>query len=220
VKLEEGKNELVAEMDRRRLVAVVRSKSAAEALATARAAAEGGVGFIEIALTVPGAFDVIQKLAQDPALYIGAGTVLSKEHAWEAIDCGARFVVSPTLELDLIPICREAGIVCATGAATPTEILSAVRSGTDMVKIFPADCLGGPKFVRQVMAALPKAATMVSGGVDLDNVKEYVDLGVTGIVLGSAMLRDLLAGAGHEGVVKEVRRFVEAVAEVQTGVKE
>jgi 2-dehydro-3-deoxyphosphogluconate aldolase/(4S)-4-hydroxy-2-oxoglutarate aldolase len=207
-------------MERYRLVAVVRSKTAEEALATARAAAEGGVRFVEITLTVPGAFDVIQKLALDPALYVGAGTVLSKEHAWEAIDCGARFVVSPTLELDLIPICHEAGIVCATGAATPTEILTAIRNGTDMVKIFPADCLGGPHFVRQVMAALPKTATMVSGGVDLNNVKEYVELGVSGIVLGSAMLRDLLASAGHEGVVREVGRFVEAVAKGQTGVKE
>jgi 2-dehydro-3-deoxyphosphogluconate aldolase/(4S)-4-hydroxy-2-oxoglutarate aldolase len=193
----------------------VRSKTAEEALATARAAAEGGVRFVEITLTVPGAFDVIQKLAQDPALYVGAGTVLSKEHAWEAIDCGARFVVSPTLELDLIPICHDAGIVCAIGGATPTEILTAIRNGADMVKIFPADCLGGPHFVRQVMAALPKTAAMVSGGVTLENVREYVEVGVTGIVLGSAMLRDLLASAGHGGMVKEVRQFVDAVAKTQ-----
>lgn len=220
MKVEEGKREAIAEMERHRLVAVVRSKTAAEALATARAAAEGGVRFVEITLTVPGAFDVIQKLAQDPALFVGAGTVLSKEHAWEAIDCGVRFVVSPTLELDLIPICHEAGILCATGAATPTEILTAIRKGSDMVKIFPADCLGGPHFVRQVMAALPKAATMVSGGVTLENVREYVEIGVTGIVLGSAMLRDLLSTQGHEGVVREVGRFIEAVSTAQTGVKE
>ena len=104
------RNGLISEMHRYRLVAVLRSKTAEEALATVNAVAEGGVKFIEITLTIPGAFGVIEALAKRSNLYVGAGTVLTDKHAQNAIAAGARFVVSPTLELNLIPICRGSGV--------------------------------------------------------------------------------------------------------------
>ncbi len=115
------RGELIQEMGRTRLVAVVRSKSAEEALATAKAVAEGGVQFIEITFSVPSALDVIEILVAEGRLHVGAGTVLANEEAEEAIGTGAQFIVSPSLELNLIPICHDANVPCIPGAATPTE---------------------------------------------------------------------------------------------------
>lgn len=210
------RRELTREMHRSRLVAVVRSKTADEALATARAAAEGGVKFIEITFSVPGALEVMATLIKQRQLHVGAGTVLTKEQAEQALRIGAQFIVSPSLELNLAPLCHEANIACIPGAATPTEILTAARAGADLVKIFPADCVGGPYFVRQMLGPFPDIRFMVSGGVSLTNVKEYVQVGVTGICLGSAMLAALLAEKGHGGLVNELRRYATLAQEIQS----
>ena len=205
------RGELIQEMGRTRLVAVVRSKSAEEALATAKAVAEGGVQFIEITFSVPSALDVIEILVAEGRLHVGAGTVLSNEEAEEAIGTGAQFIVSPSLELNLIPICHDANVPCIPGAATPTEILAAARAKADLVKIFPADTIGGPDFVRQMSGPFPDIRFMVSGGVSLTNIKEYVQAGVTGICLGSAYLTSTLAQKGHAGLVSELQQFVSLV---------
>ncbi len=210
------RDELLNQLHRSRLVAVIRSKGADEALATATAAGDAGVKFVEITFTVPGALNVIQTLAKRPDLHIGAGTVLSRQQAREAITAGARFIVSPSLELDLVPICHEAGIPCFPGAATPTEIMSAARAGADLVKIFPADCLGGVHFVRQMSGPFPEIRFMVSGGVSFENVKDYVQAGVTGICLGSAYLSSLWARQGRGGFINEMARFTKLVGEAQS----
>ncbi len=209
------RGELIQEMGRTRLVAVVRSKSAEEALATAKAVAQGGVQFIEITFSVPSALDVIEILVAEGRLHVGAGTVLSNEEAEEAIGTGAQFIVSPSLELNLIPICHEANVPCIPGAATPTEILAAARAKADLVKIFPADTIGGPDFVRQMSGPFPNIRFMVSGGVSLTNIKGYVQAGVTGICLGSAYLTSTLAQKGHAGLVSELQQFVSLVDEAQ-----
>lgn len=210
-----GRVDLIKQMKQSRLVAVVRSKTADEAMATARAVAEAGLQFIEITFSVPGASKVIESLKDHKSLSVGAGTVLSKEQAEQAISGGARFVVAPTLESNLIPICHQADVACISGAATPTEILAAARAGADLVKIFPADTVGGPDFIRQMPGPFPDIRFMVSGGVGRDNVKDYVRLGVVGICLGSAFLSEMLSREGHDGLVKELRRFVGWVEEAR-----
>jgi len=211
------KTELMDEMQAHRLVAVIRSKTAEEALATARAVGEGGVKFVEITFTVPDAPDVIRTLAGEGKVQVGAGTVLSKEEATSGIEAGARFIVSPSLEMDLVPLCREAGVAAIPAGATPTEIITAIRGGADLVKIFPADCVGGPYFIRQMLGPFPNGRFMVSGGVSKENVKEYAHLGVTGIVLGSAYLGSVLKLAGHDGLVQHAKDFVALVGEALQG---
>lgn len=206
-----GKAEVIGKMERHRLVAVVRSKSSEEALQTVEAVAEAGVKFVEITFTVPDAHGVIKEVAKRSDLFVGAGTVLSNGQAEQAIAAGARFVVSPTLELNLIPICREADVLCVPAAGTATEILTAMRAGPDLIKLFPADCLGGPNFVRQIANTFPGLRFMVSGGVSLANVKEYVEAGVVGLALGSAFLRAALSQEGHSGLVRKVAPFVKLV---------
>jgi len=209
------RRELLGELHGNRLVAVIRSKTPELALETAKAAANAGLKFVEITYSVPGAVEVIKNLTQGTDLHVGAGTVLSKQQADEAIKAGAQFVVAPSLELELIPLCHEANVACFPGAATPTEILAAMRAGADLVKIFPADLAGGPYFIRQMQGPFPEARFMVSGGVSLANIQEYVQVGTTGICLGSAYLGTLLAEKGHAGFVKEITEFRKLVIEAQ-----
>jgi 2-dehydro-3-deoxyphosphogluconate aldolase/(4S)-4-hydroxy-2-oxoglutarate aldolase len=204
---------LISELYATSLVAVIRSKTSEDALAIAHAAAAGGIKFIEITFTVPGALDVIKHLAARKDVHVGAGTVLAPQQAERAIGVGAEFVVSPSLELNLIGICHTANVACFPGAGTPTEIIAASRAHADLVKIFPADLVGGPSFIRQVQAPFPDVRFMVSGGVSLTNVSEYVQAGVTGICLGSAYLGNLLAEKGKKRFVMEMQKFVRLVAE-------
>ena len=209
------RTQLITELYASRLVAVVRSKRAEEALELARAAADGGIKFIEITFSVPGALDVINALSKRNDLHVGAGTVLAPQQAERAMGVGAQFIVSPSLELNLIGICHTANIACLPGAATPTEIIAASRTHADLVKIFPADLLGGPDFIRQMQGPFPDVRFMVSGGVSLKNVTDYVEAGVTGVCLGSAYLGGLLAEKGKKRFVKEMEEFVRLVAKAR-----
>lgn len=209
------RTKLMAELHASRLVAVIRSKSAEEALALAHTASEGGIKFVEITFSVPGALDVIKELAGRKNPHVGAGTVLAPQQAERAIGAGAEFVVSPSLELNLIGLCHSANIACFPGAATPTEIIAAQRAHADLVKIFPADLAGGPPFIRQMQGPFPEVRFMVSGGVSLKNVADYVQVGVTGICLGSTYLGNLLVERGRKRFVKEMQQFADLVAKAQ-----
>ncbi len=211
--------QLISELYASRLVAVVRSKSPDDALALAKAAADGGIKFVEITFSVPGALDVIQELSRRRGIHVGAGTVLALQQAERAIGVGAEFIVSPSLELNLVSLCHTANIACFPGAATPTEIIAAQRARADLVKIFPADLVGGPYFIRQMQGPFPDVRFMVSGGVTLKNVQDYVRAGVIGICLGSAYLGNLLASKKKELFVKEMQKYVKLVklAHASTG---
>lgn len=209
------RTQLITELYASRLVAVVRSKSPDDALALANAAADGGIKFVEITFSVPGALDVIKELSRRRGLHVGAGTVLALQQAERAIGVGAEFIVSPSLELQLVGLCHTANIACFPGAATPTEIIAAQRARADLVKIFPADLVGGPYFIRQMQGPFPDTRFMVSGGVTLKNVKDYVEAGVVGICLGSAYLGSLLEKKGKKPFVLEIQKFVKLVAQAQ-----
>lgn len=196
-------------------MAVVRSQSADQAIELAQAAAQGGIRFVEITFSVPGALDVIRELAREKKVHVGAGTVLAPQQAERAIDAGAEFVVSPSLELNLVGICHASDIACFPGAATPTEIVAARRAHADLVKIFPADLVGGPHFIRQMQGPFPEVRYMVSGGVNLENVQEYARAGVTGICLGSAYLGALLSEQGEKKFVTEMQKFTKLVVDAQ-----
>lgn len=209
------RTELISELYASRLVAVVRSKSPDDALELANAAADGGIKFVEITFSVPGALDVIKELSRRRGIHVGAGTVLALQQAERAIGVGAEFIVSPSLELNLVGLCHTANIACFPGAATPTEIIAAQRARADLVKIFPADLVGGPYFIRQMQGPFPDTRFMVSGGVSLKNVKDYVEAGVLGICLGSAYLGSLLEKKGKKPFVLEMQKFVKLVAQAQ-----
>ena len=139
------------------VIPVIRAQSADEAASAIAAIQKGGVSVLEITMTVPGAIELIREVARRATdALVGAGTVLDPESALACIDAGARFVVSPALNLATIAACREAGVAVLPGALTPTEVLTAWNAGADFVKVFPANALGGPSYLKSLKAPLPQ----------------------------------------------------------------
>ena len=189
------------------VIAVLRARDVKNLAQVARALAAGGVGALEITLTTPGAVDGIAELSRaGNGMLIGAGTVTDAVSARSVLDAGARFVVSPTLEPDVIRVCQERKIPCIPGAFTPTEILAAWRAGGRLVKLFPAAAVG-PGFVRDLLGPLPFLRIVPSGGVTLESVGEWIRAGVAAVSVGGALL-----GAPLADLSARARAYVEAVA--------
>ena len=170
-------------------VAVIRMKDAARVAATADALRRGGVTAIEITMTVPGAAGIIREMAKAkaPGQLVGAGTVLDARTAAEVIAAGADFVVSPISDAGMIAACREAGVLAVPGAFSPTEIVAAWRAGADIVKVFPATSLG-PAFFRDLRGPLPQVRLMPTGGVTLENARDFIAAGACCVGLGTALV--------------------------------
>ncbi|MBW8058104.1 MAG: 2-dehydro-3-deoxyphosphogluconate aldolase [candidate division NC10 bacterium] len=196
-------------MMRRKLLALIRTKTPEQALATAEALATGGITSLEIPFTMPEAVQVLKALAARHDLTVGAGTVLNKEQAEVALAAGARFLVCPIGDVSLVSLCREAGAVSVLGALTPTEILMAHRVGADVVKIFPVDALGGARFVRALLEALPPLPLMVEGGATLENLPDYLGLPIRLIALGEALIVPRLVAKGaYAAISARARDYV------------
>ncbi len=180
-----------------KVVAVIRMRDAARLAGTAEALRKGGVTAIEITMTVPGAVDIIREMARSkaPGMLVGAGTVLDAGMAADVIGAGADFVVSPITDRDMIQACRAAGVLVAPGAFTPTEIVSAWRAGADIVKVFPATSLG-PQFLRDVRGPLPQIRLMPTGGVTIENARDFLAAGASCVGIGTALVdrKDVEAG--------------------------
>ena len=197
------------------LVAVVRASSPDEAARIAEACAQGGVGAIEITFTVPGAVRVIERLAADdaPSLLIGAGTVLDAETARIAILAGAQFVVSPSLDAATGQLCNRYAIPWIPGAQTVSEIVRAMELAADLVKIFPGETLG-PEFIRAVKGPLPQASLMPTGGVDLDNVAEWIQAGAVAVGVGGSLTRGAKTG-DFASITRLARQFTERIRQAR-----
>lgn len=170
-------------------VAVIRMKDAARVAAAADAIRRGGVTAVEITMTVPGAVQIIREMAKSKAAgtLVGAGTVLDAKTAAEVIEAGADFVVAPVYDRDVVQVCLDAGVVAAPGAFTPTEILAAWRAGADIVKVFPATSLG-PRFFRDLRGPLPQVRVMPTGGVTIENAKDFLAAGACCVGIGTALV--------------------------------
>lgn len=172
-----------------KVIAVIRIKDPARLAGTVAALCKGGITAIEITMTVPGAVGHIRELARtkSPGTLIGAGTVLDAAQAAEVISAGADFVVSPVTDRDMIQVCRDAGILVAPGAFTPTEIMKAWRAGADIVKVFPATSLG-PQYFRDLRGPLPHVRLMPTGGVTLENTRDFLAAGACCVGIGTALV--------------------------------
>jgi 2-dehydro-3-deoxyphosphogluconate aldolase / (4S)-4-hydroxy-2-oxoglutarate aldolase len=178
-----------------RVLAVLRAPSVESALLAAEAVIAGGVMGLEITFSTPDAPTVIRELADryGERIYLGAGTVTTPREAELAATAGARFLVSPGTRRTLVAAMKATGLTVITGAMTPTEIMSALEYGTDVVKIFPAS-LGGPPFLRSLRGPFPDAALMPTGGVTPFNIAEWFAAGAIAVGVGG----DLISGADLE----------------------
>jgi 2-dehydro-3-deoxyphosphogluconate aldolase/(4S)-4-hydroxy-2-oxoglutarate aldolase len=197
------------------IVPVVRAGSAEEALAAVEAIRAGGIPILEITMTVPGAVKIIADLAKrigDQAL-IGAGTVIDADSARTCIDAGARFIVSPALDLPTIDACRKLDVPVFPGAMTPTEILTAWKAGANAVKVFPANAVGGAAFLKSVKAPLPQVELIPTGGVSLKAAAELIAAGALALGVGADLV-DLAAlrRGDAASVTEKAKQYVAAVA--------
>ncbi|HJQ37485.1 MAG TPA: bifunctional 4-hydroxy-2-oxoglutarate aldolase/2-dehydro-3-deoxy-phosphogluconate aldolase [Thermoanaerobaculia bacterium] len=191
------------------LVPVVRAASADQAFAAIEAIRAGGIPILEITLTVPGAIQIINTLTKhigDEAL-IGAGTVLDADTAQQCIDAGARFIVSPALDLPTIELCRRKEIPIFPGALTPTEVVTAWRAGANAVKVFPASAVGGATYLKSLKAPLPQIEMIPTGGVNLKNAADFIAAGAFALGIGA----DLVSGEAA-AITEKARQYVAAVA--------
>jgi 2-dehydro-3-deoxyphosphogluconate aldolase / (4S)-4-hydroxy-2-oxoglutarate aldolase len=194
------------------LIAVIRSGNSEEAVRIAEACAEGGAAAVEITFTVPGAVDVIKRLSKgdtDSSLIVGAGTVLDPETARLAILEGAQYVVSPAMNEQTAKLCNRYQIPYLPGAGTVREIVEAMESGADIVKVFPGETTG-PAFVKAVKAALPQAALMPTGGVSLENVNTWIKAGCVAVGVGSNLTRPGADG-DFTSITDLTRQFLEEI---------
>lgn len=171
------------------IVAVMRGDDGGLLAEAAAALLRGGVEAIEVTFTVPRAHRVIEQMADSlgDRILLGAGTVLDPETARIALLAGAEFIVSPTVNLDVIRLCRRYSKVVMPGALTPTEVLQAWEAGADVVKVFPSD-LTGPTYLKALAGPLPQVRLMPTGGVNLETAPDFLRAGAFALGVGSSLV--------------------------------
>ena len=198
------------------LVAVVRAKDSEQALKITEACVKGGVAGIEITFTVPGADEVIRQLAakyKDGEILIGAGTVLDAETARIAILAGAQFVISPAFNEDVLRMCNRYRVLCVPGVMTIRDAIMAMEAGADLLKVFPAD-LYGPTIIKDILGPLPYAKLMPTGGVSVDNAKEWVKAGVVAMAAGSSLTAGAKTG-DYDKITETAKVFVKEIKDAR-----
>jgi 2-dehydro-3-deoxyphosphogluconate aldolase/(4S)-4-hydroxy-2-oxoglutarate aldolase len=200
------------------VVPVVRAASAAEAIKVVEAIKAGGLPILEITMTVPGAVAVIEEVASryGDEVVVGAGTVLDPETARACILAGASFVVSPSLNIHTIELCRQSSIAIFPGALTPTEVVTAWQAGADAVKIFPCGAVGGAKYLASLKAPLPQIEMVPTGGVSLATAASFITAGAFALGVGADLV-DLTAirSGKPEKVSQAARAYIAAVADAR-----
>jgi 2-dehydro-3-deoxyphosphogluconate aldolase/(4S)-4-hydroxy-2-oxoglutarate aldolase len=173
---------------RARIVPIIRTASRDWALQVAEVLAASGLTIIEVTFTIPDAAQVIRALrVRFPEVLIGAGTVTHARTAETAIDAGAQFLLSPSLSPGMVEVASRLGVLAVPGAFTPTEVVQALDLGAELIKIFPAET-GGPRHLRAILAPLPHARLLPTGGVTPENVGEWLRAGAVAVGIGSALV--------------------------------
>jgi len=195
------------------VVAIVRLDSTDNLIKVAEAIREGGVRHIEFTMTMPGALAIVEQASKTfgDDVVMGAGTVLDAETARAAILAGARFIVAPNLNPDVIAMCNRYSVISMPGALTPTEVMQAWDAGADVVKIFPASEFG-PSYIKALKAPLPQVKLAPVGGVSLDNVSEWIKMGSSCVGVGSALVNSkLIADGDWQALTDRAKGFIDGV---------
>lgn len=193
------------------LVAVVRAENAEKAKRITEASLLGGVAAIEITYTVPGATDVIKELAEEfkDDIIIGAGTVLDTETARIAILAGAEYIVSPYFDEETARLCNRYQIPYMPGVMTIKDVVKALESGSELLKVFPGELLG-PKVISAIKGPIPQANLMPTGGVNVDNVHEWIQAGAVAVGAGGSLIGKP-DEQGYGQITETAKRFIEQI---------
>ncbi len=208
--------EILSRLEKAGVIAVVRGKDQTEAVKASHAIIAGGVKGIEVTFTVPNAQAAIQELVetyQGQDVVIGAGTVLDAVTARLAIMAGAEFVVSPSFDSETAELCNLYQVPYLPGCMTITEMQQALKSGADIIKLFPGS-VSGPSMVSAVKAPLPQINLMPTGGVNLENMETWFKAGVVAVGVGGNLLAP--AAVGDFAKVTEIaQQYAAKLAEIR-----
>ena len=195
------------------IVAILRSPSSDQLTSVARALLEGGIDVIEVTFTVPGALEILAAVKKDlgDRVLLGAGTVLDPETARAALLAGAEFIVSPSVNLDVIRLCHRYDKVIIPGAFTPTEILAAWEAGADVVKVFPSDCVG-PGYLKALRGPFPQIRLMPTGGVNLETLPAFIKAGACAVGVGGSLVEPQAIREGNFARLRDLAgQYVDAL---------
>lgn len=202
-----------------RVAGVVRTDNPEMAFQACMAAIEAGIATVEVTLTVPSCLEIVRGLVASTGggIPVGVGTVWDPGAVRDAKAAGAAFVVSPVLLPEVADEARRQDILCVLGALTPTEIYNARLAGADLVKVFPVAAAGGPDYIRYLNGPMGGTPLWVSGGVEIEQIGEYLALGVRAIGLTTALFApDKLRAGDIAGIGRLARLAVEATGAVPT----
>jgi len=207
------KSQIIEAIKENKIIAIVRGVEANTAINIAETLYSGGIKLIEVTFNTPGAAEMIAviKKAMESKMYVGAGTVLDSETTKTAIDSGAEFILSPSLDKGMISTCNRYGKVAIPGIATPTEAVKAMQWGADLIKLFPAAALGH-KYLKSIKGPLDYIEIVAVGGINLDNAKIFIDAGSVGVGIGSSLVdKKLVTAADFKEIEKRAKQFVESL---------
>lgn len=173
------------------IVAVVRGKSHEEARGYMEACLRGGIKSLELTYTIPNVCELIKEYSSHEEVLIGVGSVLNAKMASDAIEAGAKYVVSPGYSEEVNKVCKEMNVLYLPGCMTVGEIMKAMDAGNKMIKLFPGDAFGA-KYVKAIKAPIPNVEIMPTGGVSVDNIEEWFANGVSCVGVGSSLIKGSL----------------------------
>jgi 2-dehydro-3-deoxyphosphogluconate aldolase/(4S)-4-hydroxy-2-oxoglutarate aldolase len=204
--------ETIQKMVEAGVVAVIRAESKEQGIKIVDAVKKGGIKALEITMTVPGAVDIIKELSEiykDEDVIIGAGTVLDPETARLCILAGAKYIVSPSLNPETIKLCNRYRVPVMPGIMTVRDAVEALELGVEILKVFPGNAFG-PSIISAFKGPLPQGNFMPTGGVSLDNVKDWVKAGAVAVGIGSDLTKGAKTG-DYESITNTAAAYVEAV---------
>jgi len=207
------KEEVHARIEEIGIIPAVRTSSAENARFAAEAVSRGGIPIVEIAMTVPGALDVISLLAKNiPGMLVGAGSVLDADMARRCLDAGAQFLTTDGLDLGVVEFAVKQHVVIFPGTLTPTEIITAWKAGSDFVKVVPCAQVGGDGYIRALKDPLPQVQLIAAGGVNQLTALNFILAGATALGIGRELIpREAIRMRQADRIQELARRFVSFV---------
>jgi 2-dehydro-3-deoxyphosphogluconate aldolase/(4S)-4-hydroxy-2-oxoglutarate aldolase len=208
-----NKREVLETIGKKKLVPVIRTATADDARWIVEVLANSGISVFEVTLTILNAVDFIRELsASNPDLLIGAGTVLTLEQAQASINAGAKFIVSPIFEPEVVKLCNNSEVCAIPAGLTPTEIYNAWQSGADAVKVFPCGAVGGPSYIKAVKSVFPEIKVMPTGGVRVAAINDFLQAGAFAVGVGADLIDQELVRTGQtEEIISRTKQILDSI---------
>jgi 2-dehydro-3-deoxyphosphogluconate aldolase / (4S)-4-hydroxy-2-oxoglutarate aldolase len=207
------KEEVLAKIREIGIMPGIRTSSAEDGRFAAEAIAKGGIPIVEITMTVPNAIDVISDMVRNaPNLVVGAGTVLDLETARRCLDAGVGFLTSPGLDLKIVEFAVKEDVLMIAGAMTPTEVITAWKAGSELVKVFPCAPIGGPSYIRALKGPFPQVHMIAAGGVNQETAADFILAGAAALGIGGRLIPKVAIEQREPDRISELaRRFLRIV---------